>query len=225
MEERGVGMAVEQDHKKYPGEKMMQKFPGGEIIMTKTEDLFNWAKGSSLWPMTFGLSCCAIEMMATGASKFDIDRLGSGVFRASPRQCDVMIVAGTICIKMGDCMKKLYAQMPDPKYVIAMGNCAIGGGIFYHDTYSVVQGTEQLGIPVDVHVVGCPPRPEGLLNGILKLKEKIEKKGKPDVNLPEHFVMPTNAQGLMQEKLESAEKLINETHGQPSEKKDPEPKN
>ena len=157
------------------GEKFMQKFAGGEIVLTKTDDLFNWAKGSSLWPLTFGLSCCAIEMMATGASKFDIDRLGSVVFRASPRQCDLMIVAGTICVKMGECMKKLYAQMPEPKYVIAMGNCAIGGGIFYYDTYSVVQGTERLGIPVDVHVVGCPPRPEGLLNGILKLKEKIEK--------------------------------------------------
>lgn len=169
-------------------EKYMQKFPGGEIIVTKTEDLFNWATGSSLWPLTFGLSCCAIEMMATGASKFDIDRLGSGVFRASPRQCDVMIVAGTICVKMGECMKKLYAQMPEPKYVIAMGNCAIGGGIFYHDTYSVVQGTERLGIPVDVHVVGCPPRPEGLMHSILKLKEQIQSKNytHPPINPSQH---------------------------------------
>ena len=211
-------MAIEQKIQnpsaKYPGEKFMEKFAGGEIIVTKSEDLFNWAKGSSLWPLTFGLSCCAIEMMATGASKFDIDRLGSGVFRASPRQCDVMIVAGTICIKMGDCMKKLYAQMPEPKYVIAMGNCAIGGGIFYHDTYSVVQGTEQLGIPVDVHVVGCPPRPEGLLNGILKLKEKIQAKGQPKVGLPEKLVMPGNAQGLMQEQLNTAEKVIEKAHPQ-----------
>ena len=171
-------------------EKFMQKFPGGEIILTKAEDLLKWANGSSLWPLTFGLSCCAIEMMATGASKFDIDRIGSGVFRASPRQCDVMIVAGTICVKMGDCMKKLYAQMPEPKYVIAMGNCAIGGGIFYHDTYSVVQGTERLGIPVDVHVVGCPPRPEGLIHGILKLKEKIENNKTyhhPLIDPGEHF--------------------------------------
>ena len=202
----------------YPGEKMMQKFPGGEIIVTKSEDLFNWAKGSSLWPLTFGLSCCAIEMMATGASKFDIDRLGSGVFRASPRQCDVMIVAGTICIKMGDCMKKLYAQMPEPKYVIAMGNCAIGGGIFYHDTYSVVQGTEQLGIPVDIHVVGCPPRPEGLLHGILQLKKKIAERGNPKVVLPENFIMPSNAQGLMQEQLNIAEKAIKGTPEKPAKK-------
>ncbi len=201
-------MAIDPKNAKYPGEKLMQKFAGGEIIVTKAEDLFNWATGSSLWPLTFGLSCCAIEMMATGASRFDIDRLGSGVFRASPRQCDVMIVAGTICVKMGACMKKLYAQMPDPKYVIAMGNCAIGGGIFYHDTYSVVQGTEQLGIPVDVHVVGCPPRPEGLLNGILKLKEKIQAKGRQRVGLPETFVMPANAQGLMSERLKAAEKAV-----------------
>jgi NADH-quinone oxidoreductase subunit B len=202
-------MAMTQENKSYPGEKMMQKFPGGEIIVTKTEDLFNWAKGSSLWPMTFGLSCCAIEMMATGASKFDIDRLGSGVFRASPRQCDVMIVAGTICIKMGECMKKLYAQMPDPKYVIAMGNCAIGGGIFYHDTYSVVQGTEKLGIPVDVHVVGCPPRPEGLLNGILKLKQKIQERSQQKVDLPKKIVVPGNAVGSMQEQINQVAEKIN----------------
>ena len=216
-------MAVEQKQpaEKFGEEKFVQNFPGGEIIVTKSEDLFNWAKGSSLWPLTFGLSCCAIEMMATGASKFDIDRLGSGVFRASPRQCDVMIVAGTICIKMGECMKKLYAQMPDPKYVIAMGNCAIGGGIFYHDTYSVVQGTETLGIPVDVHVVGCPPRPEGLLHGILKLKEKIEKHGKPEVNLPEKFVMPGNAVGVMKDQLKIAEEIIGGSHDGKSSEKTP----
>ncbi len=172
MEERGSRMAI---NEKIPGERFVTQFPGGEIIMAKGEDILKWAKGSSLWPMTFGLSCCAIEMMATGASRFDIDRLGSGVFRASPRQCDVMIVAGTICIKMGECMKKLYAQMPEPKYVIAMGNCAIGGGIFFYDTYSVVPGTEKLGIPVDVYVVGCPPRPENLLHAFVKLKEKIQK--------------------------------------------------
>ncbi len=206
-------MAIEPKDARYPGEKLMQKFAGGEIVVAKAQDLFNWARGSSLWPLTFGLSCCAIEMMATGASRFDIDRLGSGVFRASPRQCDVMIVSGTICVKMGECMKKLYAQMPDPKYVIAMGNCAIGGGIFYHDTYSVVQGTERLGIPVDVHIVGCPPRPEGLLNGILKLKEKIRERGKQRVGLPETFVMPANAQGLMLEQLKAAEKAVERARG------------
>ena len=197
------------------GEKFMQKFPGGEIIITKSEDLLKWATGSSLWPMTFGLSCCAIEMMATGASRFDIDRLGSGVFRASPRQCDVMIVAGTICIKMGECMKKLYAQMPEPKYVIAMGNCAIGGGIFYYDTYSVVQGTEKLGIPVDVHVVGCPPRPEGLMHGILKLKEKIEK-AKDQSHPPLSPSSPSQGGGLLPKEKVVTKEGVDSKDGNPS---------
>ncbi len=161
-------------NEKIPGSQSIEMFPGGEIILAKSEEVMKWAKGSSLWPLTFGLSCCAIEMMATGASHFDIDRLGSGVFRGSPRQCDVMIIAGTVCVKMGDCLKKLYEQMPEPKYVIAMGNCAIGGGLFYYDTYSVVKGAEKLGVPVDVFVGGCPPRPEDLLHGIMKLQEKIK---------------------------------------------------
>ncbi len=186
-------MAIET---KIEGEKFIQQFPGGEVIMVKSADLLKWAESASLWPMTFGLSCCAIEMMSTGASKFDIDRLGSGVFRASPRQCDVMIVAGTICVKMGECMKKLYAQMPEPKYVINMGNCAIGGGIFYYDTYSVVPGTEKLGIPVDVHVVGCPPRPEGLLNGILMLQEKIKKSKGGYAHPPLTNTTPSDGGGL-----------------------------
>jgi NADH-quinone oxidoreductase subunit B len=160
---------------KFPGAKYLQKFPGGQLVLTGSDSLFKWAKASSLWPMTFGLACCAIEMIAAGASRFDIDRFGAGVFRASPRQCDVMIVAGTICVKMGDCMKRLYAQMPEPKYVIAMGNCAISGGIFYHDTYSVVKGTESLGIPVDIYVPGCPPRPEDLFFGLMELQKKIKK--------------------------------------------------
>lgn len=160
---------------KIPAEGLIQKFPGGNIILAKSQDVFKWAKASSLWPMTFGLACCAIEMMATGAARFDIDRFGAGVFRASPRQCDVMIVAGTICVKMSECIKRLYEQMPEPKYVIAMGNCAVSGGIFYHDTYSVVKGTESLGIGVDVYIPGCPPRPENLLFGIMKLQEKIKK--------------------------------------------------
>lgn len=158
-----------------PGAKLIHKFPGGGIVLASTESLFKWAKSSSLWPLTFGLACCAIEMIAAGASRFDIDRFGSGVFRASPRQCDVLIVAGTISVKMGACVKLLYDQMPEPKYVIALGNCAISGGIFYHDTYSVVKGTESLGIPVDIYIPGCPPRPENLLFGLLKLQEKVRK--------------------------------------------------
>jgi NADH-quinone oxidoreductase subunit B len=162
-------------NERIPAEKLIVKFPGGQVILTTADMVLKWAKASSLWPMTFGLACCAIEMMATGASRFDIDRFGSGVFRASPRQCDVMIVAGTICAKMSECMKRLYEQMPEPKYVIAYGNCAISGGIFYHDSYSVVKGTEALGIPVDVNIPGCPARPENLLYGLLKLQEKIKK--------------------------------------------------
>jgi len=162
-------------NERIPAEKLIAKFPGGQLILTTADTVLKWAKASSLWPMTFGLACCAIEMMATGASRFDIDRFGSGVFRASPRQCDLMIVAGTICVKMGECMKRLYEQMPEPKYVIAYGNCAISGGIFYHDSYSVVKGTEALGIPVDVNIPGCPARPENLLYGLLKLQEKIKK--------------------------------------------------
>ena len=162
-------------NERVPAAKLILRFPGGQVLLTTTETVLKWAKASSLWPMTFGLACCAIEMMATGASRFDIDRFGSGVFRASPRQCDVMIVAGTICVKMSECMKRLYEQMPEPKYVVAYGNCAISGGIFYHDSYSVVKGTEALGIPVDVNIPGCPARPENLLYGLLKLQEKIRK--------------------------------------------------
>lgn len=153
---------------------VLEKVPGGNIALTQIDALLNWAKSSSLWPMTFGLACCAIEMMATGAAKYDIDRFGAGVFRASPRQCDLMIVAGTVCSKMAPCIKRLYDQMPEPKYVLAMGNCAVSGGIFHYDTYSVIKGVDQI-VPVDVHVVGCPPRPENLLFGIMKLQEKIKK--------------------------------------------------
>jgi NADH-quinone oxidoreductase subunit B len=162
-------------NEKIMGADAIAKVPGGGYLLVRSEDLFNWAKGASLWPMTFGLACCAIEMMATGGPHFDIDRFGYGVFRSSPRQCDVMIISGTICVKMGESIKRLYDQMPEPKYVIAMGNCAISGGIFQYDAYSVVKGAEALGIPVDVFVAGCPPRPENLLNGLIKLQEKIRK--------------------------------------------------
>jgi NADH-quinone oxidoreductase subunit B len=142
------------------------------VVTTTVEWLFNWARKSSPWPMTFGLACCAIEMMATGASRFDLDRLGAGVFRPSPRQSDVMIVAGTVTEKMAPRIKTLYEQMPDPKWVIAMGACAISGGPFYYDTYHVVKGVDLL-VPVDVYVPGCPPTPEALIFGILTLQEQI----------------------------------------------------
>jgi NADH-quinone oxidoreductase subunit B len=128
--------------------------------------------------MTFGLACCAIEMMAAGAARFDLDRFGAGVFRPSARQCDLMIVAGTISKKMAPAIVRLYEQMPAPKWVIAMGNCAISGGPFYYETqYAIVPGADLI-IPVDVYVPGCPPRPEGLIEGILLLEEKITKRGR-----------------------------------------------
>jgi NADH-quinone oxidoreductase subunit B len=137
------------------------------------EDVLNLCRANSLWPVTFGLACCAIEMMAAGASRFDLDRFGAGVFRPSPRQSDLMIVAGTISKKMGPAVKRLYDQMPAPKWVIAMGNCAISGGPFYYDgQYAIVPGADLI-IPVDVYIPGCPPRPEGLIEGILQLEEKI----------------------------------------------------
>jgi NADH-quinone oxidoreductase subunit B len=144
------------------------------VVTHSLDWLVNWARKSSPWPMTFGLACCAIEMMATGASRFDLDRLGAGVFRPSPRQSDVMIVAGTVTEKMAPRIKTLYDQMPDPKWVIAMGACAISGGPFYYDGYHVVKGVD-LVIPVDVYVPGCPPTPEALIYGVLTLQEQITK--------------------------------------------------
>ncbi len=140
------------------------------ILTTTVDMLFNWARKSALWPMTFGLACCAIEMMATGASRFDLDRFGAGIFRATPRQSDLMIVAGTVCEKMAPIIKRLYEQMPEPKWVISMGACSTCGGPF--PTYSVVQGVDRI-VPVDISIPGCPPRPEALRYGVLKLQDKI----------------------------------------------------
>ncbi len=142
------------------------------IVTTTLDSVFNWARKSSLWPMTFGLACCAIEMMATGASRFDMDRFGAGIFRPSPRQSDVIIVAGTVTLKMAEVIQKLYDQMPDPKWVISMGACSSVGGPF--DTYATLQGVDKV-IPVDVYIPGCPPRPEALLYGLMRLQDKIDQ--------------------------------------------------
>ena len=144
-----------------------------ENVMTTTvEQAINWARQSSIWPMTFGLACCAIEMMAAGASRYDMDRFGAGAFRATPRQADLMIVAGTVTYKMASRVRRLYNMMPDPKFVIAMGACTVGGGPYFKWGYHVVKGVD-LVVPVDVYVPGCPPRPEALLEGLMRIQDKI----------------------------------------------------
>ncbi len=142
------------------------------FLLGTVEELINWARKNSLWPAQFGLACCAIEMMATAASRYDMARFGMEVFRASPRQSDVMIVAGRVSQKMAPVLKTIYEQMLDPKWVIAMGDCASCGGIY--NNYAIVQGVDKI-VPVDVYVAGCPPRPDALLYGLLKLQEKIAK--------------------------------------------------
>jgi NADH-quinone oxidoreductase B subunit len=149
------------------------KFEQGGAIVTSVEDVLNWARLSSLFPMGFGIACCAIEMMSTFASSYDLDRFGV-LLRTSPRQSDVIIIAGTVTFKMADRIKRLYDQMPEPRYVISMGSCSNCGGPYWEHGYHVVKGVDRI-IPVDVYVPGCPPRPEALIGGILKLQEKIRK--------------------------------------------------
>ncbi|MCP5114014.1 MAG: NADH-quinone oxidoreductase subunit B [bacterium] len=142
------------------------------VLTTTVDYVFNWARESSLWPLTFGLACCAIEMITASTSRFDIARFGAEVFRPSPRQSDLMIVAGTVSLKMAPVLKRIYDQMPDPKWVMSMGACSSVGGPF--NTYSVLQGVDKI-VPVDVYIAGCPPRPENLFYGLMKLQNKIDR--------------------------------------------------
>jgi NADH-quinone oxidoreductase subunit B len=148
-----------------------------EIITTRLDSLVNWARKSSLWPATFGLACCAIEMMATTDSRHDLARFGSEVFRASPRQADVMIVSGRVSRKMAPVLRRIYDQMPEPKWVISMGACATSGGVF--DNYAIVQGVDKI-VPVDVYIPRCPPRPEMLIHAVMMLQDKIMKESMRD---------------------------------------------
>lgn len=178
--------------------------PGDNILMLSSEEfldlpqkapekwvdwVFSWSRRSSIFPLTFGLACCAIEMMATGAPRYDLDRFGAAAFRATPRQSDVMVVAGTVSLKMASRLKRLYDQMPEPKYVIALGSCATCGGPYWEHGYHVLKGVDLI-VPVDVYVPGCPPRPEALIEGILKLREKMTR---------EHFLAIKRARKGMPE--------------------------
>ena len=176
MEERCFRMGVNsiENRKKNPffSNLTIKEFNTKGFITTKINNLINWARSGSMWPMTFGLACCAVEMMHTYMSRYDLDRFGV-VTRGSPRQSDVMIVAGTLCNKMAPALRKVYDQMPEPKWVISMGSCANGGG-YYHYSYSVGRGCDRI-IPVDIYVPGCPPTAEALLYGILQLQKKIKR--------------------------------------------------
>jgi NADH-quinone oxidoreductase subunit B len=166
------------------------------VVLTTVEELYNWGRKNSLWPLQFGLACCAIEMIAASMARFDMARFGAEVFRPSPRQADLMIVSGTVTKKMAPQVVRLFNQMPEPKYVIAMGACAICGGPF-RDGYNVLQGID-LYLPVDVYIPGCPPRPEALLQGLIALQQKIAGQhltgaGRPghlEKNVPGEFPVP-----------------------------------
>lgn len=163
------------DIKSFPG-KVTHMPGGGSFVVTSIDKMVNWSRSNSLWPLVFGTSCCAIEMMSAASAKYDWSRFGFEVARATPRQADVIICAGTIVYKMAPVLKRLYDQMADPKYVIAMGACTISGGPFFYNSYSVVRGIDHI-VPVDVYIAGCPPRPEALLHALISLQKKIQEGG------------------------------------------------
>ena len=151
--------------------KALERMPGGGVVLTSVDAVLDWSRGHSLWAMPMGTACCAMELIAASFSKFDFDRHGTFP-RPDPRHVDVMVVAGTVTRKMAPAVKRLYEQMAEPRWVIAMGNCAVSGGIFYYDSYSVVRGVDEF-LPVDVYIAGCPPRPEALQDAVLQLRDKI----------------------------------------------------
>ena len=173
------------------------------FLITTVDYVFNWARKSAVWPMTFGLACCAIEMIASSTARFDIARFGSEVFRPSPRQADLMIVSGTVTLKMAPVVKRIYDQMPEPKWVISMGACSSVGGPF--KTYAVLQGVDKI-VPVDVYVIGCPPRPENLFYALLKLQDKIDTmtlaKKPTEVRLEENMVETFKKQVMIAQTLQ-----------------------
>src|SRR5229473_1510068 len=187
---------------------LQNKFEKNFMIST-VDYVFNWARKSAVWPMTFGLACCAIEMIASSTARFDIARFGSEVFRPSPRQSDLMIVAGTVTLKMAPVVKRIYDQMPDPKWVISMGACSSVGGPF--NTYAVLQGVDKI-VPTDVYVTGCPPRPENLFYALLKLQDKIDTmtlaKKPTEVRLDPNMVENFKRQGMIE-----GSKLVCPWHG------------
>jgi NADH-quinone oxidoreductase subunit B len=165
---------------------------GGNVVLTTVETLLSQARANSLWPLTFGLACCAIEMMSSAASRFDLARFGSEAFRATPRQADVMIIAGRLSKKMAPVLRQIYDQMPEPKWVISMGACSSTGGVY--NNYAIVQGTDQV-VPIDIYVPGCPPSPDALIYGIMKLQEKI-KRGKAPQNFKDLRIVETSPRSL-----------------------------
>ena len=177
MEERSIemGMIKSMKDEEFRDNETLETFKktGNGILMTTIDDIIDWGRSNSIWPLTFATSCCGIEMMATGAARHDFARFGIEVYRASPRQADVIVVAGTVVNKMAPVLKRLYDQMSEPKYVIAMGACAVSGGPFFYNSYHVIRGVDHV-IPVDVYIPGCPPRPEALLYGVMQLQRKIK---------------------------------------------------